>query len=108
MGFEWDENKNLANQKKHGLSFEIAAGVFFDDNGLVSLNRNTGCEERFQVIGRPIDGVMVLFVVFTERGSNGKKDIRIISARKASKEERERYYSEREESERARGTSAPE
>ena len=64
--------------------------------------------ERFQVIGRPVDGVMVLFVVFTEIGSNSKENIRIISARKASKKERERYYSERKQSEQARGISAPE
>jgi uncharacterized DUF497 family protein len=51
---------------------------------------------------------MVLFVVFTEIGSNSKENIRIISARKASKKERERYYSERKQSEQARGISAPE
>ena len=39
--FEWDENKNQTNQKKHGISFEEAKEVFFDDDAIYSMTQNT-------------------------------------------------------------------
>ena len=50
--FEWDENKNEINKKKHGLSFETAKEVFYDDNAVLfdDPDHSIG-EERFLIIG---------------------------------------------------------
>lgn len=89
MTFEWDENKNKINMKKHdGVSFEIASRVFLDDKRIEkydSLN-STVDEDRYQSIGMVDE---VLFVAFTERGADR---IRIISARPANKEEIHEYF----------------
>lgn len=92
MTFEWDEQKNLKNKAKHGVSFEAAAGVFFDENVLVEPNRVINREERFQAIGMTEGLTIVLFVAFTYRSHPyDEETIRIISARKASKKDRRRY-----------------
>lgn len=84
--FEWDEAKNHANIIKHKIDFADAAQVFFDERRIERLDiRNYG-EDRYQVIG--MSNGRVLFVVYTERHENR---IRIISARKASKQERVAY-----------------
>ena len=89
MTFEWDENKNTINKKKHGISFEMAVRVFLDEKRLEKLDlvHSTLEEERINIIGRVSD-MLVLFVVATDRNGN----TRIISARKAEKEEEEEYY----------------
>ena len=85
MQFEWDEKKNIANQLKHGIAFEIAKEVFEDVLASISLNRQIGIETREQIIGKVSD--VLIFVVFTRRSQT----FRIISARKADKKEREQY-----------------
>ncbi len=88
MTFEWDEEKNKKNQKKHdGISFEMATRVFLDSKRLELFDKehSTADEDRYYVLGRV---EKVLFVVYTERHDN----IRIISARKATKEEVNEYY----------------
>ncbi len=88
MNFEWDENKNKINIRKHdGISFEFAVRVFLDSKRLekLDLEHSTEDEERYNVLGLVEN---VLFVVYTERGEN----IRLISARKANKEEIDEYY----------------
>ena len=98
MHYEWDESKNIRNQKKHGgISFELAALVFEDEYCLVGpdrLDSRTG-ERRWHAIGavRPITGSLaVLLVVHVYRESNhGEEIIRIISAREAEKHEIRRY-----------------
>ena len=63
----WEEDKNLDNKHKHGISFETARFVFADSQRLERLDRsegNTSEEERWQVLGKA-EGV--LFVVYTER-----------------------------------------
>ena len=82
--YEWDENKNKLNEARHGLRFEIAVEVFSDSNAVVQFNRKVNGELRDQIIGRIADEIVVLFVVFTKRAQK----IRIISARKANKNER--------------------
>jgi uncharacterized DUF497 family protein len=67
MRYEWDEEKNRLNQKKHGVSFEMAALVFEDEYCLVGMDRvdETG-EHRWHAIGaarRSSDTAAVLFVV---------------------------------------------
>ena len=50
--FEWDENKNLSNQKKHGISFEEAQEVFYDDDAILFDDPdNSEYEDRFLLIG---------------------------------------------------------
>lgn len=86
MIFEWDEEKNILNKKKHGISFETAAYVFKDQNYIEMYDFEHSIEEdRYIAIGRVGD---VLFVVFTERKAN----IRLISARLATESERRLYY----------------
>ena len=89
MTFAWDEKKNAINKKKHGISFEIAVRVFLDEKRLEKLDieHSTLEEERINIIGRVSD-MLVLFVVATDRNGNA----RIISARKAEKDEEEEYY----------------
>lgn len=89
MTFEWDENKNDANKKKHGVSFEMAVRVFLDDKRIEKFDEehSTLDEERVNIIGR-VSGLLILFVVATDK--SGKT--RIISARKAEPEEEAEYY----------------
>ena len=52
MQFEWDENKNLINKKKHGVSFEEASTVFLDENALMIADPDHSDEEdRFILLG---------------------------------------------------------
>jgi len=82
--FEWDENKNSRNKEKHGISFEDASDLFNDEDRLVSAS-NRGGEKRFLTIGKAF--LVILSLVYTIRGTV----IRIISARRASKRERNAY-----------------
>lgn len=86
LTFEWDEEKNRINKRKHGISFETAAFVFDDENYIEMYDfEHSIDEDRYIAIGRVGD---VLFVVFTER----KENIRLISARLATEPERRLYY----------------
>jgi uncharacterized DUF497 family protein len=88
LNFEWDENKNLSNQKKHGISFEEAKTVFSDELGrLISDPDHSEGEERFILMGMSSQ-LKLLTVCHCERDSN---TIRIISARKADTLERKQY-----------------
>ena len=91
MRFEWDQDKNRANQAKHGVSFETASIVFDDPYHLSIQSRHEGAEERWQTLGL-VGGVVVLLVAHTYRqNDSGEEVIRIISARKATAHERRRY-----------------
>lgn len=83
--FEWDENKRQANLKKHGIDFLDAIEIFSDVDR-IELETTRNGEKRYQTIGI-IDDVTIL-LVYTYRN----KKIRVISARIASKNEREMYY----------------
>jgi len=85
---EWDESKNLANQKNHGISFDEAAELFTDDVECLEIfdELHSDAEDRFISIG-PIRRGLVM-VVWTERVD---EVIRIISARWTSNREAERY-----------------
>ncbi len=86
---EWDENKNRANQRKHGVSFELAQEVFDDPLALSRPERVVGSEERWHTLGL-IEGV-VLLVTHMVQGDEGEEVIRIITARKATAHERRHY-----------------
>jgi len=87
--FEWDERKNRENQRKHGVSFEEARSVFFDqqavefyDDGYMEM------EDRFLLLGVSAK-LRILMVCHCLRQGGGV--IRIISARKATKNEQREY-----------------
>ena len=86
MEIEWDNNKAASNLIKHKIDFEDAKNIFLDPNRLEREDQRDYNETRIQVIG--IVNQVVLFVVYTKR--NGKN--RIISARRANKNERRQYY----------------
>ena len=89
--FEWDQNKNLANVKKHKISFEEAKTVFFDESARVIPDpEHSDNEEGFIILGIS-NKLKLLIVVHTYREND--EIIRIISARKASKSE-SKYYLE--------------
>ncbi|MBY0611713.1 MAG: BrnT family toxin [Beijerinckiaceae bacterium] len=85
MGFQWDIEKSLNNEAKHGISFLQAAQIFRKTILKAEDRRRDYGESRFIALGE-FDGE-ILSVVFTERDG----DVRIISAWKAGKHERERY-----------------
>jgi hypothetical protein len=90
MRFLWDQNKNLANIKKHKISFEEVKTVFFDDNArLISDPEHSISEERFIILGFT-NKLRLLVVVHTYIENDDI--IRIISARKATKSESKYYY----------------
>jgi uncharacterized protein len=89
--YVWDEAKNRANQRKHGISFKQAAQVFLDPFHVLIQDRFESGEERWQTFG-VVDGVLLLMVARTIDDSNELEEvIRIISARKATKPERRQY-----------------
>lgn len=90
MQFTWDERKNRANQRKHGISFETAALVFDDPYHVSTQDREVEDEPRWQTIGM-IEGIQILVVAHTISESSDEEIIRIISARKATPQERSIY-----------------
>jgi uncharacterized protein len=90
MRFVWNERKNRRNRAKHKVSFETAIFVFDDPRALSLLEHVVEGEERWQTLGL-VGGMVVLLVAHTYREEDGEEVIRIISARKATRLERERY-----------------
>jgi hypothetical protein len=86
MNYEWDPVKAASNRHKHGVSFADAVAVFSDDLAL-TLPDDHPTEQRFVIIGMDVFGE-ILVVVYTWRGEDR---IRVISARKATRQERKRY-----------------
>jgi uncharacterized DUF497 family protein len=83
--FEWDEDKAIANLKKHQISFEEAKSVFFDEFGVQFFDEDHSAdEERFLMLGM-CSSAKLLLVCHCERDHGAT--IRIISARKATKRE---------------------
>jgi uncharacterized DUF497 family protein len=90
MKFTWDNNKNAINKVKHGISFDTAKLAFDDPYHLSIQDRHENGEERWQTLGL-INNQVVLLVAHTVYEENDTEIIRIISARKATKQERSRY-----------------
>ena len=89
LRFEWDDRKSRANKRKHGISFEEAQTVFFDEQALEFRDPDhSRAEDRFIMLGRSITA-RVLVVCHCFRQSESV--IRIISARKATPKERVVY-----------------
>jgi uncharacterized DUF497 family protein len=88
MEFEFDQNKSLANQAKHGIDF-VEAQILWGDNDRLEIPARTSDEPRVLFIGKIVSKVWT--AVVTYRGKN----IRIISVRCARKSEVELYESRR-------------
>ena len=89
LRFEWDERKAVANAKKHGVSFEEARSVFFDERArLIDDPDHSEDEERFALLG--VSGSLRLLLVCHCYRTAGNV-IRIISARKATAPESKFY-----------------
>jgi uncharacterized DUF497 family protein len=84
--FEWDAEKAIANERKHHVDFKTAVRVFLDPNRLEDYDFEHGeNEDRWITIG--LVEARMLMVVYTER----RETIRLISARKATKDEQKAY-----------------
>jgi uncharacterized DUF497 family protein len=91
--FEWDDQKNASNLKKHGVRFETAARVFIDPWFVMEEDREVEGEMRWRTIGK-VDGEMLLLVIhLLAEDGEGDELVRIISAREAAPKERRRYES---------------
>jgi uncharacterized DUF497 family protein len=88
--FEWDATKARSNARKHGVHFEDAMLVFADPYALAEQDRVEDGEPRWRTLGLA-GGIPVLLVVHTVRDRQEDEVIRIISARRATREERKRY-----------------
>jgi uncharacterized protein len=86
MDFEWDNAKDKANRKKHGVDFRTAAKVFLDPYVIEFDDFDAAGELRFSAIG--LVDERVLFVSYTMRGDV----LRIISARGAEPHEKRKYH----------------
>jgi uncharacterized DUF497 family protein len=92
MEFEWDENKNVSNISKHGISFELAALVFYQKHVMLPSSNQTS-EHRFIAISKlkvkKYNKYVLIAVIYTYRDQK----IRIISARKAKSKEEKKFNS---------------
>ena len=93
LEFEWDKRKDKANVRKHGVSFEEAKTAFFDENAIQFFDPdNSEDEDWFLLLGLSYKlNTLVICHCFREKDSI----VRIVSARKADKEEEKAYWSYR-------------
>jgi uncharacterized DUF497 family protein len=85
MAYQWDRDKATANIRKHGINFADAVSIFSDDLAITITDERFE-EERFITIGMDAFG-RILVVVYTLRNN----EIRLISARKATRYEQQQY-----------------
>ncbi len=89
LRFEWDDRKNAQNRRKHGVSFEEAQTVFFDGQALLIADPDhSKQEERFILLG--LSSALRTLVVCHCYRREGEV-VRLISARRADRQERELY-----------------
>ena len=89
--FEWDQQKNLSNQRKHGICFEDVIAVFADGVSVSWPSRTVDYEERSLLVGI-LDRLLLVAVVYTTLIEDTDEEvIRIISARRATPRERRTY-----------------
>ena len=86
---EWDDAKDATNYRKHGIRFEEAAWVFVDPLAISVQDRIENGEQRWQTVGR-VGGCLLLLVAHSVQLEE-VEIIRIISARRADRNERKRY-----------------
>ena len=88
--FEWDEAKAASNERKHRIKFTYATNVFSDAYAIFEQDRVEGGEVRWQAIGM-VAGIELLVVAHAIREADGDELVRIISARRADRKERNLY-----------------
>lgn len=89
---EWDEIKNLSNQRKHKISFQLAQFAFFDDYNATKPDFVVDGEQRWKTLGK-IEGDIILFIGHLYYDNDDSKQVfRIITARKATPHEEKDYY----------------
>ncbi len=89
MTFSWDDRKDRANQNKHGVSFEEATTAFADENARLKHDpEHSRDEDRFILLGFSAK-LRILVVAHAYR--QNETEVRIISARKATRKERKQY-----------------
>jgi uncharacterized DUF497 family protein len=93
LQFEWDQNKNQINTKKHGVSFDEARTAFFDENAIQFFDPDhSETEDRFLLLGTSYSlNTLVVCHCYRE----DETIVRIISARLADKDEEQAYWSNR-------------
>ena len=91
--FEWHPDRAASNLRKHGVSFELAMRVFSDPFALSEQDRIEEGERRWQTLGM-VEGVLLLLVAHTFLEEADVEVVRIISARRAERQERRRYEQE--------------
>lgn len=91
--FTWDDEKEKANIRKHGVTFRLAAEVFMDKSAVnIYDDLHSYDEDRYQIIGTTYGAYRILFVVYVERTVKDNVELyRIISARDANREEKDIY-----------------
>ncbi|HEY0308444.1 MAG TPA: BrnT family toxin [Acidobacteriaceae bacterium] len=89
MRFTWDELKNRGNRRKHGISFDTATQVFLDPLHLSRQDRIVEGEERWQTMGM-VNGVLLVLVAYAVVDEY-EEILRIISARRVTRQERIEY-----------------
>ena len=88
IDFEWDENKNQLNQKKHNVSFSEAKSIFYDESAMQFFDEeHSDLEDRFLMLGTSLSQRLLLVCHCVRE----QHVIRIISARKATKKESKLY-----------------
>ncbi len=90
--FAWDQNKSISNKRKHGVSFEEAQSVFYDENAVEFYDPDHAKDEdRFIMLGLSVKlRILVVCHCLKHEGTT----IRIISARKATRSEAKQYKGE--------------
>jgi uncharacterized DUF497 family protein len=93
--FEWDPNKAKANRKKHGIGFEQASTIFLDPKMITVFDtKHSEHEDRWATVGIDTNGNLLVVVhTFQQLDANSSR-IRMISTRKATKNERKQYREE--------------
>ena len=92
MRFEWDEEKDAANQRRHGgIAFASAALVFNDPGTIFRKDRIVDGEQRWHAIGAVRKALLLVVHVYRKENEDGEEIIRTVSAREASKCERRIY-----------------
>jgi uncharacterized protein len=91
LAFDWDDQKARGNERKHGISFEEAQTVFYDENARLRYDSDHSLDEERYILLGISSSLRLLVVCHAYREENGI--IRIISARKAIKQEIKQYRS---------------
>jgi uncharacterized DUF497 family protein len=90
--FQWDEHKAIANENKHGVTFNLASSIFYDPNLLTVADvEHSETEERWFSVGTAANGVLLSAVYLWSDADAAAIKIRLISARKATPAECRQY-----------------